>query len=283
MACAAVLVFGACGQPPAVDAGSSADAGLYGDAGGGSDAGAQQDAGEPGDAGPTDGGPSMLRLLFIGNSYVFVNDLPLVLRRIAATAGVPPLIDTQEVTVGGALLFDHWTTGTAQARIAERGWTHVVLQGQSVEPLLDPGYFTDYAQRFGDVTVDAGAVPTFYATWARTAGGPVYAEAWSGGTPDAMQDGLTQAYVTVARRWPGSLVVKVGEAFRLVTHEHPELALLQSDGSHPTLEGTYLAACVFYVVLTGRDVPAQSEAPAGVGTSTVELLRATASRAARAP
>src|SRR5262245_48262243 len=49
------------------------------------------------------GGPT-LHLLFIGNSYTYVNDLPHVLERIAATAGVPPKIASEQVVVGAAAL-----------------------------------------------------------------------------------------------------------------------------------------------------------------------------------
>lgn len=287
-----MVALGACGRlPGAVDAGEldsgadPLDAGL--DDAGPADAGLD-DAGPP-DAGSTDAGVpdagadagrAQLHLLFIGNSYIFVNDLPGMLSRIAATAGSPPTLDVEEVTGGGLSLGNHWYIGTAQARIAERTWTHVVLQGQSLEPLTTP-IFAEYAQRFGDVAVDAGARPTFYVTWARAAGDPVYAESWSGGSPAAMQDRLTQAYQDVARPWPSSLVVRAGEAFRTSLAERPDIVLHQSDGSHPTIAGTYLVACTFYVALTGRDVPATSEVPPGLTAEVAESLRGVARRIGR--
>src|ERR1700734_3192916 len=51
-----------------------------------------------------DAGPSALNVLFIGNSYTYVNDLPGMLSQIAATAGTPPTIKTAEVVQGGATL-----------------------------------------------------------------------------------------------------------------------------------------------------------------------------------
>ena len=56
------------------------------------------DAGSPPEAGnPADAGPSELNVLFIGDSYIYVNDLPGMLSQIAATAGIPPTITTSEV------------------------------------------------------------------------------------------------------------------------------------------------------------------------------------------
>lgn len=260
---------------PGLDAGADA-----GPLDGGFDAGpdAGLDAGL--DGGDADAGPTALSVLFIGNSYIYVNDLPHMLERIAATANAPPSVATDEVVVGGATLMDHWTAGTAGAGIGERRWTHVVLQGQSVEALLIPATFTDYAQRFGDLVVDAGAQPTFYVTWARAAGDAVYAETWSGGTPDAMQDGLTAAYTNVARRWPSAVLAKVGEGFRISLRERPDIVLHASDGSHPTIAGTYLGACTFYIAMSRRPVPELSEVPPGLDPLVAAYLRGVAARVA---
>jgi hypothetical protein len=218
-------------------------------------------------------------VLFIGNSYTSVNDLPAMLARIAATAGVPPEISVDQVVVGGARLQDHWSTGAAQQRINERTWTHVVLQGQSVEPMLDyyndyydhPGEFAEVAQQFGDLIVDAGAQPTWFASWARAPGDALYATFRN--SPTEMQDTLTSAYAQIAQRWPTSVLACVGEAFRLSLEQHPEIVLHQDDLSHPTVAGTYLAAITFYVALTGNPVPSASEVPEGLSPTDAALLR----------
>src|SRR3989442_1625729 len=83
----------------------------YTDAGTPLEADAGSDAGT--DAG-ADAGAATLSVLFIGNSYTYVNDLPGMLQQIAATAKAPPLISTEQVTVGGAALVDHWFGPNAQ-------------------------------------------------------------------------------------------------------------------------------------------------------------------------
>ncbi len=213
-----------------------------------------------------------LHVLFIGNSYTYVNDLPHTLARIAETSGQGPAITTDSVVVGGATLGDHYLGTNARPAIARGGWTHVILQGQSVEPIATPPTFQQYAGLFAIDAKDAGAMPTFYETWARKAGDPVYMETWSGGTPSAMQDGLLMAYGKAATDSNGVLV-KVGEAWRAVLAQAPSIVLFQSDGSHPTPQGTWLAACVFYVRLTGSAVPLQSEVLAGVTAAEAAVLR----------
>jgi hypothetical protein len=91
--------------------------------------------------------------------------------------------------------------------------------------------------------------------------------------PAALQDVLTAAYVKAARRSPNSILSCVGEAFRSSLRLHPEIALHQSDASHPTIAGTYLAAATFYIALTGKSVAPQSELPAGLSATDAAALR----------
>src|SRR6185436_14565016 len=117
-----------------------------------------------------------LGVLFIGNSYTYVNDLPGHVSGLAATAEVPPTIDVSEVTVGGATFADHWNGADAQPAIAKGDRTHVVLQGQSVEPIFAPAGFQQYGSLLANAATAAGAKPVLYETWARKAGDPIYGD-----------------------------------------------------------------------------------------------------------
>ncbi|MBI2395846.1 MAG: hypothetical protein HYV09_40150 [Deltaproteobacteria bacterium] len=224
-----------------------------------------------------DAGASERRVLFIGNSYTFVNDLPAMLAQLSESSGVAPRLRTESVTVGGATLEDHWKGGAAPARIDEKTWYAVVLQGQRVEPIYPGASFVTYAQKLAERATAAAARPVFYGTWARAAGDAVFAESWSGGTPDAMQDRLTAAYVGAATTTKAALA-KVGEAFRSSLKERPALALHQADRSHPTVAGTYLAACVFYGVLAERALPSTATVPSGITADDASHLRDVAAR-----
>ena len=112
-----------------------------------------------------DAGPTALNVLFIGNSYTYVNDLPGMLAQIAATAGTPPAITTDEVVQGSATLQNQWDNGIAQTRIGEKAWTHVVLQGQSMEAAYPyDENFATMALQFGKLIIAAGARPTLFVT-----------------------------------------------------------------------------------------------------------------------
>ena len=73
------------------------------------------------------------RVLFIGNSLTYTNDLPDMVRVMADSAGTP--LVTGMAAGGGMSLEDHWTQGDAREMVASRRWDVVVLQqGPSALP-----------------------------------------------------------------------------------------------------------------------------------------------------
>ncbi len=232
----------------------------------------------PADAGPDTPPVFPLRLvvLFVGNSYTFVNDLPALVAALAAASGVAPTIAVESVTVGGARLRDHLETTGALARIRAGGLDVVVLQGQSTEPLTSPADFQAAAATLAAEIWAAGATPAFYETWARAEGHAAYSEPWSGGSPAAMQAGLRAAYLQAATAAAG-VYVPAGDAWEATLAAHPDIPLFAADGSHPDLPGSYLVACVFYLELTGRaDFGPAPYEPPGLPAADAAALRAVA-------
>ena len=77
-------------------------------------------------------------VLFIGNSYTFVNDLPTLVEQIALTFGDTLIHDSS--TPGGATFSMHSTNSATLSKISQEPWDYVVLQAQSQEASLSPGY-----------------------------------------------------------------------------------------------------------------------------------------------
>jgi len=192
-----------------------------------------------------------LRTLFVGNSYTYVNDLPSMIGQLAAAAGTRRFDPVQECP-GGFTLKQHWDSGADTQLLPGSQFEWMVLQDQSQEPALDLSILeTDlypYVTQLDAAARDSGARTVLFLTWARQNGDPENAP---GDTYDAMQDRLIRGYETIAARLHLP-VAPVGIAWRNALRQQPGLALWQSDGSHPELAGTYLAACVFFQVLYGR-------------------------------
>ena len=71
-------------------------------------------------------------MLFIGNSYTGVNNLPQLTYDVALSAGDTLIMDFH--TPGGTRLMDHASSTQAISKIYSDKWDYVVLQAQSQEP-----------------------------------------------------------------------------------------------------------------------------------------------------
>lgn len=193
-----------------------------------------------------------VRVLFVGNSYTFVHDLPSRVRALGLASASPIRIYVESTVAGGARLRDLYDHTNALAKLHAGGFTHVVIQGQSVEPLTDPETFRIYAARLASEAKAVGVVPVFYETWARRDGDEVYKEDWSGRSPQEMQARLRAEYGRVAAA-SGAELARVGDAREeAMRHLRSGATLFEPDGSHPSALGAELGACVVYGVLTGR-------------------------------
>ena len=81
------------------------------------------------------------RVLFLGNSYTYVNDLPQIIHDVALSAGDTLVFDSY--TPGGYQLIDHSTDAISQNKIMTGGWDYVVIQGQSQEPITSYNQFSN--------------------------------------------------------------------------------------------------------------------------------------------
>ena len=196
---------------------------------------------------PPDGAPVVHRVLFIGNSLTEANGLPEMVETLARqTEG--SRISTTSVVVGGFSLEDHWNQGTAQRRIADGGWSIVVLQqGPSSLPESQVN-LREWTVRFDAVIRASGARTALYMVWPESS------------RRDAF-DAVSQSYARAAADVTGMLL-PVGEAWRGAWRRDPAMPLYGPDGFHPTSTATYLAALVIYQQITGRSpvgLPAWTE------------------------
>jgi hypothetical protein len=184
-------------------------------------------------------------VLFVGNSYTYVNDLPGEFVKLARSGGHP--VQAEMAAEGGWRLADHVGSEATLAKIRLRVWDDVVLQEQSQGP-ASPSFrsTTMYpaAEKLIHEVTAAGGKPLLFLTWAHKNGWP------ENNLPgfDAMQGNITQGYLQLGMN-QNIAVVPVGPAWSTVYRQNPGLALWQDDGSHPSPAGTYLAACVFYAAL----------------------------------
>ncbi|NBU65648.1 MAG: hypothetical protein EBS29_14270, partial [Chloroflexia bacterium] len=202
------------------------------------------------------------RVLFIGNSYTAVNDLPAIFGAIIKNMGNPVPVITA-VTPGGQNFKGHLAYAPTQAAINAGNWDVVVLQDQSQEPAfaeIDAQNRTDMVQSAAELCrrirlKSPNARIFFYETWAR------HANYWSnnqprdeGANPRDMQARLRKWYGVVAQANHAS-VAPVGDAWEYAYSVPNPTRLHASDDSHPVYAGSYLAGLIFYSKIYGVTLP----------------------------
>jgi len=202
-----------------------------------------------------------LRVLFLGNSHTFFNNLPGQLEDLVQSGG--HFLEAQSNTPGGHTLEGHSQNPTSLGLIAEGGWDHVILQEQSQIPTIAHWRETRMypAARLLDSLISLqNSATMFYQTWGWEFGGQqCIDDCCSVEFADYfhMQDTVTAAYDRIAEELEAG-IAPAGEGFRAALTADPESPLWAQDHYHPSAEGTYMTACVFYVSLTG-------ESPEGLG------------------
>ena len=177
------------------------------------------------------------RVLFVGNSFTARNDLPGLVSGLAAAGADPIELATRLISAGGASLRRHWNAGDAAAAITAGIHDWVVLQEQSTLPVKNPRRFHENVREFAPVIGAAGSRLALYMTWARRE------------APET-QDDLDRAYEEIGEE-VGGVVVPVGRVWQACLAAPDAPLLHDADGSHPTLAGSFLAACAFHECLVG--------------------------------
>jgi hypothetical protein len=209
--------------------------------------------------------------LFLGNSYTYFNSMSTLIDNLALDAGNGLVHDSN--TPGGYQLHQHASNSTSLAKIKQRDWDYIIIQAQSQEPSFSPGQVANNTYPFAAILNDSILAnnpctePLFFMTWGRKNG-----DASNCGnyppicTYDGMQQRLKESYMEMASDNEAS-VAPVGVAWKAVRDLYPSIELYNPDESHPSLEGSYLAACVFYVSMFRESV---------IGNSFISTLDSTA-------
>jgi len=188
--------------------------------------------------------PDSLRVLFIGNSLTYYNDLPGMLAFLLVRGGVAGA-HVESIALPNFGLIDHWTQSRVRSTITNGDWDYVIMQ-QGPSATQGRPYLLDYAERFNRIIRDAGAIPAIYMVW------PPRARFYE-------FELVLESHQTAAELIDG-IFLPAGQAWRTAWAEDDELVLYSGDQFHPGPLGSYLAALVIYEGLTGldpRELPAE--------------------------
>jgi hypothetical protein len=174
-----------------------------------------------------------MNVLFIGNSFTARNNLPGLIAQIAEADGEH--LDHELLSINGASLRTHWNKGEAAKRIAKGGFDFIVLQEQSTLPIKNPARMRENVLLFDEAITAVKSRTALYMTWARAH------------APET-QANVNDAYLSVGKETCAT-IIPAGLAWQKLLSEPKHPVLHDRDGSHPTLAGSYLAACAAFEAL----------------------------------
>lgn len=213
------------------------------------------------------------RVLFIGNSYLYTQDVAGIVQALGTSSGTQLAVET--VAGPNMALIDHWNEGLALREIREGGWEWVVLQqGPSSTDLnrdtlrLATGYFAAEVAKVGATTA--------------------LFSAWPARTRRQDFDRAIESY-TLAAGDVGGVLLPVARGW-LEAWEREPTAQLYADDLHPSIEGAYLTAIVIYARLLNVspvglpiDITTRDGRFIRIGAERAAVLQAAAAEAIASP
>ena len=221
-----------------------------------------------------------LSVLMMGNSYTGANNLATLVDGVMDADGYNATLSS--LNGGGMKLPQHWqnvNTSGDQWNTTLRGssWDYVVLQDQSQVPTFPTtnGMWQDSKNAsvsLSGAIADEGAETVLFMTWGYRNGDSLNT---FNNNFTSMQARLTEGYTRYAENISAAghavWIAPVGLAYQTVHDgvvadgDDPTVSgnlfydLYTSDGSHPSLSGSYLAACVFHAAITGQACTGSSD------------------------
>ena len=216
-------------------------------------------------------------VLFIGNSYTYYNNLPDLVNEIALSFGDTLMHESS--TPGGSNFNAHSTNAQTLNKINQKEWDYVVLQAQSQELSFSPFQVASDSYPYAEILVDSifanssCTEPLFFMTWGRKYGDQSNCQFYPPVcTYLGMQQRLRESYLDMTFTHNASCS-PVGMAWKKSIEIDSTLNLYSSDNSHPSIYGSYLAACTFYSSIFKKSAVGSTYWPNAIDSASAYILQ----------
>ena len=207
------------------------------------------------------------RILFLGHSYTYYNDMPAMVGKMADSANSPAHYDIIMSAFPNATLEDHSLNARTRDLLAQGGWYRIVAQpeGGLNYRSADSAMFVAGASL---LVGTAEQPPAILISWQAT--DAFCRKHYSMSRNDVAA--IAQENLRGLAIATGADVIDIARAWDRVTASGLPFSLYK-DGNHPSLHGSYLAALVVYEGLSHDDVTKVSYVPWGLSGDDAKLLR----------
>jgi hypothetical protein len=176
---------------------------------------------------------SAKKILFVGNSLTYYNDLPSLVAKVGKDRGVE--IKTDMIAYPNYALEDHWNDGAMQTLIATKKYDFVVVQQGPSSQADGRAMLLDYGARIKSLCITHNAKLAFFMVW------PAFANY-------STFDGVIKNYGDAAAA-TSSLLCPVGKLWKDHFQATGDYSYYGPDMFHPSLKGSENAALIIFKTL----------------------------------
>jgi hypothetical protein len=190
--------------------------------------------------------PNPMNVLFIGNSYTHMHDMPELFEKIAVSKKIK--INVEMSAKSSHTFKMHCNRPEMFEKIKSKKWDYVVIQGFSRELMYDYEHIDTASIPYFNKIVDSIYANNpctnilLYMTWGYKNGSELIPEADS---YLKMAERVANGYKYLSNIY-NLPIVPVGDVWKYVREKYPQINLYMPDDQHPTMIGSYLVACSFY-------------------------------------
>lgn len=170
-----------------------------------------------------------MRILFIGNSHTYFNNMPKIVAVLAKAQGIE--CEVTMLAHGGWFLEQHAAEPDVKFNILYGNYDYVVLQEHS-HPFGPEETYFKAVRKLNAWIQEAGSTPVIYLTWAKK-------------EEECEQERMTDAHRKIADEI-GAILAPVGNRWWMYQKIHPDVEMYYEDGAHASIEGSKFAAKVIW-------------------------------------
>ena len=205
------------------------------------------------------------KVLFIGNSQTFYNDLPSLTSDIATSLG--DVLTYEESTIPSFSIQQHLNKPETMNKIRKGGWEYVIIQERSSSPALWDSYVEKnvypYIEQMKNFILEHNpcAKIILYHTWGYKLGYQQYCSTYPNVCDYSGMDNELQKRFKEMQTKFNAIISPVGPVWRNIRSSFPDIELFDPDNTHPSLKGSYTGALTFYTIIFEKDASSSTFNP----------------------
>lgn len=166
------------------------------------------------------------RILFVGNSLTYTNNLPKLVEISAKEKGI--IIETKMIAFPNYALIDHWNDATVQKEIQTKRYDFVVVQQGPSSQDFGKDILIEYGKKYSGLCKENGVQLCYFMVWPSL-------------THYNTFDGVIKNHRKAAQL-NNAILLPVGEVWKAYFDTAENFDYYSADGFHPSLRGSHKAA-----------------------------------------